>query len=86
MTTKTEWFAYFAERRHPKAARAAAEAAPARGVTAPTHRDRKATYALEDSAGRPSRKSTRKASNRQKTDVQYRLKAQEHEGIARAPR
>jgi hypothetical protein len=35
---------------------------------------RKAVFALEESAGRPSRKSTRKAANRQKTDVQWRLK------------
>lgn len=33
-----------------------------------------ATYALEDSATKPSRLTTRKSSNRQKTDVQYRLK------------
>ncbi len=35
---------------------------------------KKAQYALEDSAGKPSRKSTRKASNRQKTDSQMRVK------------
>jgi hypothetical protein len=35
---------------------------------------KKATYALEDSAKRPSRRSTRKASNRQKTDAQMRAK------------
>jgi hypothetical protein len=35
---------------------------------------RKAVFALEESAARPSRKSTRKAANRQKTDVQARLK------------
>ncbi len=35
---------------------------------------KKATYALEDSAGKPSRRSTRKASNRQKTDAQMRSK------------
>ena len=36
---------------------------------------RKAIYALEDSAtGRPSRKSTRRASNRQKNDQSFRAK------------
>jgi hypothetical protein len=33
---------------------------------------RKAAYALEPSEGRPSRRSTRKASNRQRTDVKMR--------------
>lgn len=40
------------------------------------HAARKAAYALEVSAGRPSRMSTRKAANRQKNDSQYRQKAQ----------
>jgi hypothetical protein len=54
------------------------------GVSAPGRRaggrtesiraGKKAQYALEDSAGKPSRKSTRKASNRQKTDSQMRQK------------
>jgi hypothetical protein len=36
---------------------------------------RKAVYALEDSAtGRPSRKSTRRAANRQKNDQSFRAK------------
>lgn len=36
----------------------------------------KAVYALEDSqaGGKPSRRSTRKSSNRQKTDAIYRMK------------
>jgi hypothetical protein len=38
------------------------------------HSARKAPYALEDSAGKPSRRSTRKSSNRQKTDSQTRAK------------
>ena len=38
------------------------------------HSARKAAYALEDSAGKPSRLSTRKSSNRQKTDSQTRAK------------
>ena len=33
-----------------------------------------AAYALEDTAGKPSRRSTRKSSNRQKTDSQSRAK------------
>lgn len=41
---------------------------------------KKAMYALEDSAtGRPSRKSTRKASNRQRTDAQMRVKRRTEE-------
>jgi len=40
------------------------------------HAARKAAYALEVSAGRPSRMSTRKAANRQKNDSQFRQKAQ----------
>jgi L-asparaginase len=39
------------------------------------HAARKASYALEDSAGAPSRKSTRKASNHQKTDSQLKQRA-----------
>jgi hypothetical protein len=35
---------------------------------------KKAVYALEESATKPSRKSTRGASNRQKTDTQMRVK------------
>ena len=40
------------------------------------HAARKAPYALEVSAGRPSRLSTRKAANRQKHDAQFRQKRQ----------
>jgi len=35
---------------------------------------KRAPYALELSGGRPSRKSSRKAANRQKNDVQFRMK------------
>jgi len=35
---------------------------------------KKAAYALEIGDGRPSRKSTRKAANRQRTDAQMRVK------------
>lgn len=38
------------------------------------HAGRKATYALEVSATRPSRLSTRKSANRQKNDAQFRQK------------
>jgi hypothetical protein len=38
------------------------------------HAGRKAAYVLEDSATKPSRRSTRKSSNRQKTDSQTRAK------------
>jgi hypothetical protein len=79
MTTKAEWFRYAEQRTHPRGAsaksRAAAEAAPSR----PTGRAGKAVYALEESAAKPSRKSTRKSANRQKTDVQFRMKRQESE-------
>jgi hypothetical protein len=44
---------------------------------------RKAVFALEESATRPSRKSTRKAANRQKTDVQARLKRRTSEARPR---
>ena len=35
---------------------------------------KKAAYALEQGAGRPSRRSTRRATNRQRTDAQMRVK------------
>ncbi len=38
------------------------------------HAERKAAYVLEDSAGKPSSRSTSKSSNRQKTDSQTRAK------------
>ena len=44
---------------------------------------KKAVFALEQSAGRPSRKSTRKAANRQKNDVQSRIKRRTGEGRPR---
>lgn len=40
---------------------------------------RSAPYALEPSSGKASRKSTRKSANRQKTDVQFRMKRQVQE-------
>lgn len=90
MATKAERFRYEVERsgpkkpkqpRAPKRAEQPDTALP--GVSATSRRSgrtesiragKKAQYALEDSAGKPSRKSTRKASNRQKTDSQMRVK------------
>lgn len=44
------------------------------------HAGRKAAYKLETSATKPSRKSTRRAANRSKTDSQMRVKARLTEG------
>jgi hypothetical protein len=82
MATKAEWFRYRAERAGPKKASAAKRptvaAALAAKATEPHNLSKrsgsKALYALEDSTGRPSRKSSRKSSNRQKTDVQFRMR------------
>lgn len=90
MATKAEWFRYYAERAGPKRpkrprrpARTSGVDTAAPGVSAtdrkaersPSSRaDKKATYALEPSERRPSRRSTRKASNRQRTDVKMRKK------------
>lgn len=77
MATRAELFRYFVERLGPKRPPAADRARPEEA--APTHNAspraaKKATYALEASAGRPSRKSTRASANRQKNDVQFRMK------------
>ncbi len=80
MATRAELFRYLQERvgwsRHVAADRAR-EPRPkrpdARGVSA--RAGKKAQYALESSEGRPSRKSTRSSANRQKTDVQFRMKS-----------
>ncbi len=83
MATKAERFRYRAERAGPKKASAVkrptvAAALAAKAPTEPHNLSKrsgnKALYALEDSTGRPSRKSSRKSSNRQKTDVQFRMK------------
>ena len=83
MSTKAEEFRYWKERSGPKKAKsvprargngtAGADAKPGRARES-LHADRKAAYVLEDSAGKPSRLSTRKSSNRQKTDSQMRAK------------
>ena len=72
MATKAEDFRYWAERSTPKQAKP--EPRAKRQDHESLRAGRKAAYALEDSAGKPSRKSTRGASNRQKTDVQMRIK------------
>lgn len=89
MATKAEWFRYLSERSGPKRLKqlkkTAGPAEPkAHNLSAKA--DRKALYALEDYAPgtRPSRKSSRKASNRQKTDIQYRLRRRNAESVPTA--
>lgn len=82
MATRAELFRYALERAGPKKAKM--EPRPrgrADGADAGTPHNasiragKHATYALEDAGGgRPSRKSSRKAANRQKNDVQFRMK------------
>jgi hypothetical protein len=73
MATKAEWFRYQTERSGPKRPKQPwVERVPHESARI----GKNAAYALEDSAGRPSRKSTRKASNRARTDVQMRVKRQ----------
>jgi hypothetical protein len=76
MATRAEWFRYHAERSGPKKPKAEKKAKPAPKPHNLKKGDRKALYAFEDVApgARPSRKSSRKASNRQKTDAQFRMK------------
>jgi hypothetical protein len=83
MATKAEEFRYWLERsgakkpkRAPRARRNGSAEASGDGAKRreSLHSGRKAPYALEDSAGKPSRLSTRKSSNRQKTDSQTRAK------------
>jgi hypothetical protein len=82
MSTKAEEFRYWAERSGPKKAKSEGRARPVNGgingqpsqARESHHADRKAAYVQEDSAGKPSRLSTRKSSNRQKNDSQMREK------------
>jgi hypothetical protein len=82
MATRSERFRYEVERSGPKKAkqpvrpRGRADGANEKTPHNSSLRAGKhAAYALEPaSGGRPSRKSSRKAANRQKTDVQFRLK------------
>ena len=91
MTTKAEEHRYWTERSGPKKPkttprprRASTVDTSKAGVSASDRKaapresaaaGKKAGYALERSAGRPSRKSTRKAANRQRNDAQMRVKA-----------
>lgn len=86
--TRAEMFRYLAERSGLKRAK------QPRPLTGEAHRSEEqhnasaraakhAPYALEPGSGRASRKSTRKSANRQKTDVQFRMKRQVHEAQTR---
>jgi hypothetical protein len=84
MTTRAELFRWLAERPSWMRIPAPGPAPPApAGARRPSRAGRKAQYALESGEGRPSRKSTRGSANRQKNDVQYRMKRRVSE--ARAP-
>jgi hypothetical protein len=86
VATKAEVFRYFAERAGWKRAsepERPGNERPAPGERTPSLRaGKKAQYALESSAGRPSRKSTRRSANRQKNDVQFRMKRRVSEARA----
>lgn len=73
MATKSEEFRYWQERSGPKKEKVAREP-PHAATRESIHAGKNAAYVLEDSAGKPSRLSTRKSSNRQKTDSQTRAK------------
>lgn len=87
MATKAEWFRYHAERAGPKKATQAPKARPGPKAHNLSTKDSKALYAYEDFAPgtRPSRKSSRKASNRQKTDAKFRLTRAKKEAAPRKP-
>jgi hypothetical protein len=87
MATKAEWFRYNTERAGPKKAKQVKKARPGPKPHNLATKDRKALYAFEDFAPgtRPSRKSTRKGSNRQKTDAKFRLTRAKSESIPRKP-
>ena len=82
MATRSEWFRYELERSGPKKVKAPerrrGRADASTGAASHNESQRaakRATYALEPAGGgRPSRKSSRKAANRQKNDVQFRMK------------
>lgn len=81
---KSEWHRYWSERMKT----GLAPRAPAADHTAHAHNEsdragRHAGYAYEASDGRPSRKSSRKAANRQKNDVQFRNKQRTSESRPR---
>jgi hypothetical protein len=88
MSTRAEWFRYYAERAHPVRRSVAEASAPVAGAAKRTGDQgvaKRATYAREEHAARPSRKSTRKSAHRQKTDVQFRMKRRAAEVQPRVP-
>ena len=81
---KSEWHRYWTERMHVGGAPRARDAEPT-PAEPHAHNEseragKKASYAYEATAGRPSRKSSRKGANRQKNDVQFRNKVRTSEG------
>jgi len=83
MATRAEWFRYFTERSGPKKStatpRSRRDQRPG-GHNESVHAGKRAAYALEEAPrGRPSRLSTRKSANRQKTDGQSRSKRRTQE-------
>ena len=87
MATKAEWFRYNTERAGPKKPKLVKKPKPGPKPHNLSTTDRKALYAFEDFAPgtRPSRKSTRKGSNRQKTDAKFRLTRAKTEVVPRKP-
>jgi hypothetical protein len=87
MATKAEWFRYNTERAGPKKPKQVKKVNPGPKPHNLSGKDQKALYAFEDHAPgtRPSRKSTRKASNRQKTDAKFRLTRARSEVVPRKP-
>jgi hypothetical protein len=88
MATRAEQFRYDAERtgvKQPKHVRQAPRSAGGSARSESAHAGRKATYLLEDAVGRPSRKSSRKASNRQRTDTKSQALRRIAEVRARPP-
>jgi len=87
MATRAEWFRYNTERAGPKKAKQVKKPKPGPKPHNLATTDRKALYAFEDFAPgtTPSRKSTRKGSNRQKTDAKFRLTRAKAEAVPRKP-
>lgn len=89
MATRAETFRYDAERSGPKLPKKARhQARPSAGSarSESAHAERKAAYTLEDTAGRPSRKSSRKASHHLRTDAKSQALRRLAEVRPRAPR
>src|SRR4051794_503680 len=91
MATRAELAREEEERKRSAAKRrAAAKAAKARAAKAPparekTHKETKATYAVEPPhEGKPSRKSTRKSANRSKSDTNFNLRESLQKGSPEA--